>query len=684
MSDKGMIMYDAVTEIRDDIIEQAADYKFRKSPMWLIKPLGIAASICLVGGAAVFAVSTLSGTGGIPVANSVTEAAGNATITAAPEITAGYVTTAAEETVYPTGTLASIVTFGTTIPEGVETLPPGSEHDAAYTGETTSEAVIATYDPDGYPSPADVPAYGVQTADTTQSTQESSADENVVVVPDDGGDDVNPGQVIIDNGDDDANPSGGGGFLMMRGYNPPVMPLTAEGDTSGITAERNITFDLTDTKIYADLNDAWKMGEYGRMSTVDEVGIIEVNDSYTLTNTTDGDKTVTLMYPSESGLDFLEGDPFMSEDYIGSRIPTVTIDGKAAKPGLIAGDFSGYFSSAAYPAGDDKSNLNEFYSYENFIDLLADGSYLKEALEAPKTIGEKVVVYRIHDYGTTIERGKLRDTLTIAVSYNLGTSADIVTYGFNGMEQNDNGMRRDTFDVPVEGWDGEHGYFGDRYIIVRGGDIEDVTFQGYLSAPLDMLNIAGEKTSDIYGEIERIEMTFGEMLPKIFITRIGLSSNLRGAYASYKDGILTEGTIYDAVMKYMCKYGQYSEKPIERYSRVVRMENQIDDAVLCERIMYATFDVTVPAGGSVTVNAKHRRYADMNELDEDGHADYGIYMFTTLGSTLDITSQTVDVIGLPDVDITEGNIGTDVKNGKLHSDIDSKETIYYLRFVPKK
>ena len=84
------------------------------------------------------------------------------------------------------------------------------------------------------------------------------------------------------------------------------------------------------------------------------------------------------------------------------------------------------------------------------------------------------------------------------------------------------------------------------------------------------------------------------------------------------------------------------------------------------------------------VNAKHRRYADMNELDEDGHADYGLYMYTTLGSTLDISSQSVDVIGLPDVDITEGNIGTDVKNGKLHSDIDSKETIYYLRFVPKK
>ena len=646
-----MIMYDAVTEIRDDIIEQAADYKFRKSPMWLIKPLGIAAGICLVGGAAVFAATTLSGIGGIPVANSVTEAAGNATVTAAPEITVSDITTTT------TNISANAVTSETTV--------------SAVTDTTTSADTV---------EPA-VSSDAAVTADTTQSTQESSADENVVVVPDDGGDDVNPGQVIIDDGDDDANPSGGGGFLMMRGYNPPVMPLTAEGDTSGITAERELTFDLTDTKIYADLNDAWKMGEYGRMSTVDEVGIIEVNDSYTLTNTTDGDKTISLMYPFESGLDFLEGDPFASTDYIGTKIPTVTIDGKAAKTGLVAGDFSGYFSSAAYPAGDDKSNLNEFYSYENFIDLLADGSYLKEALEAPKTIGEKVVVYRIHDYGTTLERSQpLRDTLSVAVSYKVDDNVRVTTQGFNGSQQKD-GSRMDFFSLPYKDVDGED--LGDRFIVVRGGDIEDVKLQGYIRIPDLFGDEEGEESSEIYGEIERTEKTADDDLLKQFITAISTNVNLRGAYASYKNGVLTDDVIYSAILKYMCKYGEYSDKPIERYDWG-RMESQISDAVLCERIMYATFDVTIPAGGSLTVNVKHRRYADMNELDEDGHADYGLYMYTTLGSTLDISSQSVDVIGLPDVDITDGNIGTNVKDGKIHTDIDSKEKIYYLRFVPKK
>lgn len=668
MSDKGMIMYDAVTEIRDDIIEQAADYKFRKSPMWLIKPLGIAASICLVGGAAVFAAVTLSRTNDIPVTNSVTEAAGNAVVTAASETIAGYITTAVDDTVYPTGTLASIVTFSTTLSEGLETVPPYGKYDAAYTGETTLSSDAAV------------------TADTTQSTQESSADENVVVVPDDGGDDVNPGQVIIDDGDDDvnpgqviiddgdddANPGGGGGILMLREYDPPVMPLTAGSETSGITAERELTFDLTETQVFADLHDA---------QNIDNVGIIEVNDSYKLTNITDVDKTITLMYPFECSLNALEGSPFISENYIGSHIPTVTIDGKTVKTGLIAGDFSGYFSSASYPAKDDKSNLDEYYSAEDYLTLLGDGSYLKEALEAPKTIGEKVVIYRIHDYGTTLERSQpLRDTLSVAVSYKVDDNVRVTTQGFNGFQQKD-GLRMDFFSLPYKDVDGED--LGDRFIVVRGGDIEDVKLQGYIRNPDLFGDEEGEESSEIYGEIERIEKTADDDLLKQFITEISTNVNLRGAYASYKNGVLTDDVIYSAILKYMCKYGEYSDKPIERYDWG-RMESQISDAVLCERIMYATFDVTIPAGGSVTVNAKHRRYADMNELDEDGHADYGLYMYTTLGSTLDISSQSVDVIGLPDVDITEGNIGTDVKNGKLHSDIDSKEKMYYLRFVPKK
>lgn len=144
MNERAMLMFDAITEIRDDIVEQATDHKFRKSPMRLIKSLGIAASVCLVGGAAVYAAMTLSGARGIPVENAVTEAEGNATVTAASETIAGYITTGAEDTAYSAGTLASIVTFGTTLSEGLETVPPAGEYDASYTGGTTAETTKDT------------------------------------------------------------------------------------------------------------------------------------------------------------------------------------------------------------------------------------------------------------------------------------------------------------------------------------------------------------------------------------------------------------------------------------------------------------------------------------------------------------------------------------------------------------
>jgi hypothetical protein len=665
MSDKGLIMYDAVTEIRDDIVEQAADYKFRRSPIRFIKPLSIAASVCLVGGAAVFAVSALSGTGGIPVANSVTEAAGNATVTAASEIVAGYVTTASE-----------------------------TSADTAFS-EETSDSVIATYDPDGYPSAADVPAYGPVTESTTAVPQAVVTEDTTLpaVTADttlpavtaattlpavSGLDGDDAADIIYDDENDDENPGGGAGMWFLRGYDPPVMPLTAGSDTSGITAERELTFDLTDTQIYADLNDAWKMGEYGRMSTVDEVGIIEVSDSYTLTNTTDVDKTISLMYPFESGLDFLEGDPFASTDYIGTKIPTVTIDGKAAKPGLIAGDFSGYFSSASYPAKDDKSNLDEYYSAEDYLTLLGDGSYLKEALEAPKTIGEKVVVYHIYDCGTTYDTVANDTFVTAKASFTLGEGAEANVIGYDRSFGRTGNKIEAEFKINNRGEDSDP----DIYITVRGGDIENLKLQGYYHDKNNNWNRT--ETDEIYYKVERTEKNIDDDLLNQFITELSADGNLRGAYESYKNGVLTDDVIYNAVMKYICKYGEYSDKPIERYLIFGDMASQIDDAVVCERIMYATFDVTIPAGGSVTVNARHRRYADMNVLDEAGHADYGLYMFTTLGSTLNITSQTVDVIGLPDVDITEGNMGTDVTDGKLHTDIDSKEKVYYLRFVPKK
>ncbi len=90
MNAKGLKMYGAVSEIREDIVEQAADYRFKKSPARFAVPLGIAASVCLIGGGIGLA-AVLSNGSNVPVANSAeTAAGGNVPATVAATVNETY------------------------------------------------------------------------------------------------------------------------------------------------------------------------------------------------------------------------------------------------------------------------------------------------------------------------------------------------------------------------------------------------------------------------------------------------------------------------------------------------------------------------------------------------------------------------------------------------------------------
>lgn len=75
MNEREMKMYAAVTDIRDDIIERASEYRFKKSPARFAVPLGIAASVCLIGGGIGLA-AVLSNGSNVPATNAAETAAG--------------------------------------------------------------------------------------------------------------------------------------------------------------------------------------------------------------------------------------------------------------------------------------------------------------------------------------------------------------------------------------------------------------------------------------------------------------------------------------------------------------------------------------------------------------------------------------------------------------------------------
>ena len=634
MSGKGEKMYDAVTGIREDIIEQAADYKFRKSPARFAKPLGIAAGICLAGGAAAL-VMTLSGTGTIRTNPAAVPAGTLATFPT-------YRRTIPEgaETV-PAGTLATIPTYRTTIPEGLETVPPDGGH-AAGTAETT------------------VPAGGTYKAETTADTNKATGD-------------IAPGDVPAGGDWDDANP-GGGGFFIMRSYTPPVFPLTADGDTAGITAEREVTFDLSGTPVPGDLKE-WS-------GNIDEVGAYTLYDSYTLTNTTDEDRTLTLMYPFKSSMSDLLSDPddwdsALINEAIPSFIPAVKVNGETAKTTLIAGDYCGKFTSAAYPAGDDKSNLDEAFESVWYYDLLKDGSYLKDALAPVQDINEPVIVYRIYDCATTYDTAANDTFVTAEGSFTLEKGAEAEVFG-NDRSYGRNGLKI-TFGFMVNNRGVNSGF--DRYIVVRGGDINNLNLRGYYMDRSK--NWERVETDEITYKTERYETSYGEILPKLIMSEVMHNEDMRHVKYAYEQGALTEKAICDAALKYMQKYGMLSGRPIERYEWGAGFE-EVSDAVCAERIMYAAFDITIPAGGSVTVSAEQKRYADMDiSYSDDGRVNsYGIELFTSVGSTLDLISQTVTAEGIEDTRITEQNVGFDTESGLFSVETDLSEQMYYVRFVP--
>ena len=663
--EKGMKIYDAVTEINDETVEQAADYKFRRPPMRFVKPMGIAAGILLVAGIGTFAAlnrGTFKDGRGIDTAGvpntTPPETIYNISHDTTPPVTIDDNGLAVMTTSpYPTGTLEPHPTYSSEFTWTDNTVPPDGSH-GEYDGmlsDTTTDIAVATYDPNGYPSPADVPAYGPGTADTTapaeittaQTTEDLSpvidegGDDAVLVTTDNGGDDA----VVVTDGDDE-NPGGGGGPLMFRDYPVPVLPLTAGSDASGITVGRDLTFDFSEMLPVA---------TYDYSVPDDELGAYTARDSYTLTNTTDTDKKVTLMYPFMSGFGGLLNDPndwdsATVNEYISCNMPTVTVDGKAVNTTLIAGDYSGKFSSASYPEGDDKSNLDEVWDPQWYYDLLKDGSYLKDTLADRPVIDEPVVVYRIYDCQTTYDTVANDTFVTAKVSFTSDKDAEVNAFGW------DRGYGRNGSKVEFEFTITNRGVNSDldKYIVVRGGDISEPKFQGYYM-DLKSKDIPAVKTDEISYKIERYEANYGDILPTLIMSEIMHNDNLRHVKYAYEQGVLTEKTICDAAIKYMCRYGSFSEHPIERYEWWEDIKEEMCDAVASERINYVTFDVTVPAGGSVTVNAEHLRYCNV-EFGDNYEVTYCAGMYPAVGSTLDLTSVTARAL-LPDgAVITEDDI----------------------------
>ena len=386
-----------------------------------------------------------------------------------------------------------------------------------------------------------------------------------------------------------AKPVGATDFMS---YADPVFPLTLAQAEPALSADREL---LLDCAPYAEENTA----------------AITVTDRYTIRNDSDEDCTVTVLYPFVSSLSDLD-----------SLQPSLTVDGAAAKNKLYPGAFPGWFGPASPDPelAEERWNLHHAESWTEYQTLLT-GSYQADAL-APKTLPEQ----NVYVYSFTASGETTANAATLAITVNADPDkTTILTYGINGYGQNE------ATGQP------QYSYFTRAHnqalhlLVVLGQDLTGCTMQGYTDGSCEQ----GKELDSLKGTVTRTEMPLAELLRQTATAQLGADASGDAAEQ-----------LAAAAADLLTQYGVCSAAPAERYSDGM-LDAVLQDAEVFQRVCYAAAEITIPAGGTVCVEAVSRKphsfdfFGFYNEM-VDG---YGVM---TTGSVLTLQNQTarLDTHGL--------------------------------------
>ena len=122
-----------------------------------------------------------------------------------------------------------------------------------------------------------------------------------------------------------------------------------------------------------------------------------------------------------------------------------------------------------------------------------------------------------------------------------------------------------------------------------------------------------------------------------------------------------------------------SDNPAERYDDG-RLEDAISEAASLPRVFYAAFDVTIPAGESVTVTIHAAKPCSQNFYDcDNGDTTLrGVEVATVLGSNLNLTGQTAALNTRGIVTIVDQDFGFDDESKESSVLLDAQHPVYYL------
>ncbi len=440
--------------------------------------------------------------------------------------------------------------------------------------------------------------------------------------------------------------SGHGEGIVYESYAGPVFPLTFMEKQDSVRVTRSVNYDFS---IYGSENGSGS----------------QVTDAYTLHNASQADVTATAVYP-----------------YVGSfnmeAFPVVTLNQESVDYEIHGGDYAGGFTGGG---GDsDSLNLRDNLSWEEYADMLHDGRYFADAFSAPQNLEQPVTVYKIYDIvNQNQDAGSA--ALCMLLDYD-SENTTLFTFGFNGGGiQEGTGLEyRDFF---IRQWS-EWPDYKMKYLVVLGEDIDGYTLQGYQDGSCT----PGEELDWPDAKAERIETTFGDALKECARVRYDAivdNENSGDALDRYINGQVSFEQYYGQIVRHFMKYGPMGSEPKERYAWSGRLDEFIDETAMISRILYLTFDMTIPAGETVTLNIDQFKSAsyDYYHNKADGADLNGYDMVTSLGSNLGFESQTASISNYDSIQIVRQNYGFDIEAGITVAELDLNEPRYYMEVRKK-
>ena len=464
--------------------------------------------------------------------------------------------------------------------------------------------------------------------------------------------------------------SGSGGHdeaSTFMSYAGPVFPLTLAAENPYITAARDITLDfapwvpewvsneeeaaalegVTEAERQEALeqyNEWFPEGGYYQSSSD-----ILVTDAYTLTNTGDTDQTVTVLYPFAISLEDLS-----------FRQPSLTADGAPLGTTLLVGSGGDFYQAEGW---------------EDYREMLSDGDYLQKALAGLPDAGSvPVTVYAFTEpYAPPEdeEAGAVNPSIRVSMELDFDRTA-VLSYGFQGGAFDwDAGTKMLEFSIPRPG---ENDYGQTRYLIVLGEDVTGLTAQGYVAGGVepDTPVLAGSGVT-----VERYEGDLGTVLRQVF------DDYMEGREALNPIDADREACWW-AFLERFFQNGQPSSDG-KQYGDG-QLENYLSESLWQNRVCWAEAEITVPAGGSVTLTAAMAKAGSYDYIcaHTKNRGVYGYDLVTKLGSNLSCTAQTATLEDRGQIEIVRQNFGFDLESGIRTVSLDGDTPHYYLEVRARK